>query len=340
LVERDAGSEAFFSDADYQDAGAQIVYDGEEFIRRSDLLCCVGRIDPAQAKMLKSGATVCGFQHLAVAGQEIVVALRERQATLIGYEMIEDDEGEAPVLMPFSEMAGHLAIQHAARYLQNEEGGRGIVLGSVPCVAPPTVLILGAGRVSRTAARHALQIGAHVVIIGHDVTNLQRIHNEHGGRIVTILAGSDRLEKYTAIADVVIGAVRIRGGRAPFLVSENMVRGMKKGSIILDISIDQGGCVETSRPTTLPDPVFERHGVIHYCVPNMTANVARTASRALASSALPYLLELAQCGTEEALRQDPGLARGVYMYRGELVHQRLGDMLDLSVTPIEKLLGD
>jgi alanine dehydrogenase len=157
---------------------------------------------------------------------------------------------------------------------------------------------------------------------------------------VTVLAGSDRLEKYTSIADVVIGAVRIRGGRAPFLVSEEMVAGMKKGSVILDISIDQGGCIETSRPTTLADPVFERHGVIHYCVPNMTANVARTASRALASAALPYLLELVQHGTEEALRKSSGLARGTYMFRGQLVDQRIGDMMDLSVTPIERLLGD
>jgi alanine dehydrogenase len=340
VVERGVGDDAHFTDADYQNSGAQILYTGEEILRRSDLLCCVGRLDREQASMLRPGATVCGFQHMAVAGPETVGPLRDREATLIGYELIEDGSGEAPVLVPFSEMAGHMVLQIAARYLQNGEGGRGILLGSVPCVAPPTVLVLGAGRVGHAVTRHALQAGAHVVVIDTDVGKLRRLHDETNGHVVTIVAGSDRLEKFTAIADVIIGAVLIPGGRAPFVVSEEMVREMKQGSVIVDVSIDQGGCIETSRPTTLADPVFERHGVVHYCVPNMTSNVARTASRALASAALPYLIEIAQNGTESALRENPGLAAGAYLYKGELVHRRVGDTLDMPVTPIERLLGD
>ena len=340
VVERGAGDDARFSDADYQNAGAQILYSGEEVLRRSQLLCCVGRLDREQVSMLPEGATVCGFQHLAIASPEIIGLLREHKATLIGYELIEDAQGDAPVAIPFSEMAGHMILQLAARYLQNEEGGRGILFGSVPCVAPPTVLILGAGRVGSAVARHALAAGTHVIVIDAEVGKLRQLHHETGGQLVTVVAGTDRLEKFTSIADVIVGAVHIPGGRTPFLVSEDMVRGMKKGSVIVDVSIDQGGCVETGRPTTLAEPIFVRHGVIHYCVPNMTANVARTASRALASAALPYLIALAQNGTREAFRADRGLAAGAYLFEGELVHPRVGDALGLPVTPIEHLLGE
>jgi len=340
IVEHGAGEDAHFSDTRYERAGAQIVYSSEEVLRRSELVCCIGRLDREQTQYLMPGATVCGFQHLAVAGPEIVNPMRDREITLIGYELIQDGSGEAPILVPFGEMAGHMVLQIAARYLQNGEGGRGILLGAVPCVAPPTVLVLGAGRVGHAVARHALAAGAHVIVMDSDVGKLRRLHDETSGQVVTIVAGSERLDKYTAIADVICGAVLIPGGRSPFLVSEDMVREMKPGSVIVDVSIDQGGCVETSRPTTLADPVFERHGVLHYCVPNMTSNVARTASRALASAALPYLVQLAQRGPSGALRDIPGLAAGCYMFKGELVQRQVGDTLDIPVTPIERLLGE
>lgn len=340
VVERGAGEDAHFSDTHYQRAGAQIVYSSEEVLRRSALVCCVGRLDREQAQFLTRGATVCGFQHLAVAGPEVVGPMRDREVTLIGYELVEDGSGEAPILVPFSEMAGHMVLQIAARYLQTEEGGRGILMGAVPCVAPPTVLVLGAGRVGHAVARHALMAGAHVIVMDSDVGKLRRLHDETNGQVVTIVAGSDRLDRFTSIADVICGSVLIPGGRSPFLVSEDMVREMKQGSVIIDVSIDQGGCIETSRPTTLADPVFETHGVLHYCVPNMTSNIARTASRALASAALPYLIELAERGPENALRDDRGLAAGCYMFKGELVHRRVGDSLDIPVTPIERLLGE
>jgi alanine dehydrogenase len=340
LVERNAGDAAHFRDAHYQDAGAKIVYSCEEVLRRSDLVCCVARLTPEQTVMLQRGSTVLGFQHLAVAPESQIQSLHERGATLIGYEIIEDASGDLPVLSPFTEMAGHMVLQIAARYLQAEEGGRGILLGSIPCVAPPTVLILGAGRVGHAVAQHAIDAGAHTIVIDSDVTKLRHLHEASSGRVVTVVAGDDRLEKYTAIADVVVGAVLIPGGRAPFVVSEDMVKGMKQGSVIIDVSIDQGGCVETSRPTTISDPVFSAHGVTHYCVPNMTANVPRTASRALSSAALKYVVEIAEKGIDGALRADRGLARGAYFYRGNLVQERIGDLLGLSVTPIEQLLGE
>jgi alanine dehydrogenase len=211
-------------------------------------------------------------------------------------------------------------------------------MGNVTGVPPPTVLILGAGVVGRAAARAALAIGAHVVIIDTDYTKLRVLNWESSGRLVTVVAGIERLEKYTSISDVVIGAVLVPGGRAPYLVSEAMVKAMKPGSVIVDISIDQGGCVETSRPTTLDNPTFVLHDVVHYCVPNVTANVARTASRALANASLPYISALADKGVDGALRDDPGLAAGVYLYKGKMVHQMAGETLGIPVTPLDQLL--
>lgn len=338
LVEQGAGAAAHFRDADYQNAGARIVYSGEEVLRRADIVAAVERPHPDELELLQRGATVCGFQHLAVAGPDYITALREREITCLAYELVEGPNGELPVRLPFAEMAGHLVLQIAARYLSIEEGGRGILLGSVPTVAPPTVLVLGAGQLGHATAMHAVKAGAHTIVIDQDVTRLRQVHEHTGGHAVTIVADSERLEKYTAIADVVIGAVHIPGGRTPFVVSQEMVRGMKPGSVIIDASIDQGGCVETSRPTTLADPVFVTEGVIHYCVPNMTSQVARTASRALASATLPYLIEVAEQGLDQALRRDPGLRKGICLYRGQLVHPRIAAAVGEATESLDNLL--
>jgi len=206
-------------------------------------------------------------------------------------------------------------------------------------VPPPTVLILGAGGVGRSAARLALAMGAHVIVLDEDLKKLAELNRCVGGPVVTALAAVERLMQYTPIADVLIGAVLIPGERAPFVVTEKMVHSMKRGSVIVDVSIDQGGCVETSRPTTLDDPTFSVHGVVHYCVPNMTASIARTASRALAHAALPYLLELADKGLDRALAEDAGLAAGTSLLRGEVVQAALGHSLGVAATPIARLLA-
>ena len=224
-------------------------------------------------------------------------------------------------------MPGVVAIFTAAHYLQNEERGRGILLSHVAGIAPPTVLILGAGTVGRSAARRALALGAHVVMLDQDIRKLRAVNRELGDQIDTQLATTDRLARFTAIADVVIGAILIPGARSPLLITDDMVRGMRSGSVIVDVSIDQGGCVETSRPTTLQDPVFVVHDVVHYCVPNMTANVARTASRALSDAVVGLMRSLASHGVERAIREDAGLAAGVYLYRGKLVNEALAGAL-------------
>lgn len=340
VVEKGAGDAAHFSETDYQRAGAQVVYSREEAYKRADIVCGVGVVAGEELDLLKPGLVLCAFHHLAVAPRETVLRLAELEATLIGYEVIRDEGGGLPVLYPTSEMAGQMAVHLAAHYLQSEAGGRGILLGTVPGVPPPTVLILGAGAVGSTAARQALAAGAHVIVVDADLTRLRRLSRQLSGRVVTALAGFSRLERFTAIADVVIGAVLIPGGRAPYLVSEQMVRAMKPGSVIIDVSIDQGGCVETSRPTTLDNPVFVAHGVIHYCVPNMTSNIARTASRALTNAALPFILALAEKDLDPALRDDPGLAQGVYLYRGRLIDSGLGAGLGLPAASLDELLAE
>ena len=338
LVQKDAGRSARFTDHDFEKSGAQIVYDAEEIYKRSDVVCRVGQLGPEEVELLKPGAVVCAFHHLAVAPRPLLDKLRELQTTLIGYEVIRDAAGDLPVLTPMSEMAGQMAVHVAAHLLQNDQGGRGILIGSVPGVPPPTVLVLGAGTVGRTAAWRALSNGAHVIVADTDLKKLRRIVRDFKGDVVTVVAALDRLERYTAIADVLIGAVLIPGARAPFVVTKEMVLAMKPGSVIVDVSIDQGGCIETSRPTTLHDPTFTVHEVVHYCVPNMTANLARTASRALASAAVPYITALADKSVNGALHDDPGFAAGVYLYRGQVVNRSVGETLGLPVSDLGRLL--
>jgi alanine dehydrogenase len=339
LVQKDAGRAARFADHDYQKSGAQIVYDAEEIYRRSDVVCRVGALGAEEVGILKPGSVVCAFHHLAVTPRAHVEKLMALGTTLVGYEIIRDSAGDLPVLTPMSEMAGQMAVHVAAHLLQNDNGGRGILIGSVAGVPPPTVLILGAGTVGRTAACRALANGAHVVVLDADLRKLRKLNREFQGRIVTVVAAMERLERYTAIADVVIGAVLIPGARAPFVVTADMVRAMKPGSVIVDVSIDQGGCVATSRPTSIDDPTFVVHDVVHYCVPNMTANLARTASRALASAAVPYLTALANKTVRGALQEDSGLGAGVYLYRGKMVNRTVGETLGLPVSDLSDLLA-
>ncbi len=338
VVEKGAGLTARFSDREYESAGATIVYSSEEAYKRADIVCRVGVLSAAELELLKPGLVICAFQHLAVMPREQVERLMKLEATIIGYEIIQDAQGDHPILSVMSEMAGQMAVHVAANLLQNEAGGRGILLGNVPGVAPPTVLILGAGSVGRTAAGQARASGAHVIVVDEDLARLRDLSREFSGQIVTAVAGMAQLERFTSIADVVIGAILIPGAHSPVLVTEEMVKAMKPGSVILDLSIDQGGCVETSRPTTLDHPTFVVHDVVHYCVPNMTANLARTASRALANAVLPTLKDVLRKGLAQALADNSGLAAGVYLYQGRMVNEKVGATLGIPNVPLAKLL--
>lgn len=338
VIERDAGRDAHFTDRDFEKEGGGIVYTADEVYKRADIVCRFSRLSEDEIDHLKRGTILCAFQHLAVTPPARIRRLMELETTLIGYEVIRGRGDGLPVLVPFSEMAGQMAIHLAAHYLQTEIGGRGILLGNIPGVPPPVVLILGAGTVGRAAARQAIASGAQVMVLDADADKLRAMHREFPGPLVTLLASMGRLARYAPIADVIVGAILIPGERAPYLITEEMVKTMKQGSVIIDVSIDQGGCVETSRPTTPDHPTFIKHGVVHYCVPNMTANIPRTASRALVTACLPYVLELANNGLAGALRADPGLAAGVCMYRGRLVSAGMARTLGIEPEELRDLL--
>jgi alanine dehydrogenase len=340
IIEQNAGLTAQFTDEDYVRAGAQIVFSSEEVYKRSDMVCCVGTLTTDEMDLLKPGLIICAFHHLAVMPRENVRRLMDLKTTLVGYEVIRNQLGDLPVLFPMSSLAGRMSIHLAAHYLQNSAGGRGILIGNVPGIPPATVLVLGAGTVGDAAARQAVASGAHVIVLDSRLDKLKLLSREFPGQVVTVVGGLTRLEHYTSIADVVIGAVLVPGGRTPYLVTEEMVKAMKTGSVIIDVAIDQGGCVETSRPTTLDNPTYQMHGVVHFCVPNMTANIARTGSRALANGALPYLLELAARPIDDLLWTETGLADGIYLYKGELVNEDVAGALGISSTPLGELLGE
>lgn len=340
LVEHGAGDDSHFHDRDFSGAGAATVYGPEEIFGRSDLVSKVGTVSLQEAEMARPGATLCGFMHAPLMPRATLQALAERQVTVVGWEAVEEPDGSHPVRRAMSELAGEMAIHWAAHLLQYENGGRGIVLGGVPGIAPATVVILGAGIVGVSAARAALALRAHVILMDVDLRKLRRALEQGCEHAVTALASPRNLARYVPIADALVGAVATPAGRAPFLVTEAMVRTMKPGSVVLDLAIDQGGCVETSRPTSLDAPTFRVHGVTHFCVPNVPANVPRTASRALTLAALPFLERLAQLGLSGALRAAPGLARGVSLYRGRPVHDLPARTLGVEAARLEDLLEE
>lgn len=339
FVEHDAGVDSHFTAETYARAGATVVYQADEVYGRADLVVKVGKLTADEARLMPHGSAVAGFLHMAVMPSETVASLEEREITAVGYEVIEDDEGAHPVLRALSEIAGQMAVHRAAELLAHENGGRGIILGNVAGVPPSTFVVLGAGVAGWTAARTALACGAHVIVLDQDLERLRHAIQHGCDHAVTALASPRNLERYIPIADVVVGAVLVPGARAPFLIREPMVRDMKPGSVILDLAIDQGGCVETSRPTTFDNPTFRVHDVVHYCVPNMTSNVPRTASRATTLAAIPYLGRMAWEGIDGALRSMPDLARGVYMFRGRMTHRAAALALGKTPGSLSDLLG-
>ena len=324
-VEHEAGVGAGFSDQEFERAGARIVYSVEEVFMRADLLLKVARPMKEELEWMRPHTTVLGLLHLASSREDKVDVLLEKKITSIAYEQIEEADGSLPVLRPFSQIGGRMTASIAARLLQNNWGGKGILLGSLPGVPPAEVLILGGGVVGQYAAEAFLGLGAHVTVIDKDVKVLQRIYDRFPN-IVTMISTKRNIEKTTAFADVVVGAVLVSGERTPMLITREMMRAMKPRSVFIDVSIDQGGCSETSRPTTHELPTYVDEGVLHYCVPNMPGVVARTATHAFVNSAMPYIEEIASAGVDEALKRKPAIARAVNTHRGELVHLHLLSM--------------
>jgi len=318
FVEHDAGVGAGFSDADYEKVGAPLIYSCDEIFGRSDLLLKVARPLKEELDWLRPESILAGFLHLASARQDKIDVLLKKKVTSIAYEQIRAEDGSLPVLRPSSQIGGAMAAQVAARLLQNNWGGKGILMGGVPGVPPAEIVIIGAGVVGTYATQTFLGMGAHVTVIDHSFAALQKIWDRFPN-IVTMLSTKRNIERSVAYADVVVGAVFTPGQHTPILVTREMVRSMKERSVIMDLSIDEGGCVETSRPSTHEHPVYIEEGILHYCVPNMLGAVARTATHAFVNCAMPYIMEIADGGLKGILN-NPSIEAAINTHAGKYKH--------------------
>ncbi|MDQ7039996.1 MAG: alanine dehydrogenase [Rhodothermus sp.] len=339
-VEQGAGVLAHFPDAEYMEAGAQLVATPEDLYSQCELIVKVGRPTEEELKLLQEHQVLISALHLGSTTPDFLRRLMELGITGIGFEFIRDSDGTLPIVRMMHEIMGSMAVQIAARYLESSEGGKGVVLGGISGVPPATVVIIGAGVVGEWAARTALGYGAHVVVLDTDLGALRAIEHYLDRRVTTAMASVEYIRKAVRSADVVIGAKMGEGQRAPILVTEDMVAEMQPGSVIVDAMIDQGGCIETSRPTTHSNPVFRKYDVIHYCVPNMPSNAARTATYALNNVLVPYLIAIGESGSiHEALWRNVGLRNGTYVYRRYLTKKSLATMFGLPYRDIELLIA-
>lgn len=322
-VETEAGLGAGFTDYHYERVGGHIVYSGEEVYGRSDLVLKAVRPTEVELAWLRQGQIIAGFLHLAAARRSKIETLLEKNITAIAYETIEKGDGTLPVLRTMSEVAGRMAPQLAATFLQGSYGGRGVLLSGVPGIPAASVGILGAGVLGTNAARTFLGLGARVHVLDRDQEKLREVDEQFAGCATTMVSYPFNIARVARFAEVLVGAILVPGARAPIIVTRDMVRSMKSGAVILDFSIDQGGCVETSRPTTLRDPVFVEEEVVHFCVPNVPGAVPRTATHAFNNAIWPYIRHIAEVGLEQAAEEMPALARGIVTQGGQIVNETL-----------------
>lgn len=338
LVERSAGAGSNYSDDEYRQAGGEVVETPHEVYARAELMCEVKEPQPSEFALLRQGQLLFTYLHLA-AEPSVTAALLKSGCTSIGYETVRRDDGFLPLLAPMSEIAGRMAVEIAGHYLKKPGPGSGQLLGGLPGVPPAHVVIVGSGNVGKNACRAAVGAGARVTVLSIDENQLRALEERYAGRVETVLSSPAAIASAVAQADVVVGAVLVAGRRAPVVVTREMVRSMHTGAVIVDVAVDQGGCVETTRPTSHVDPIYVEEGVVHYAVPNMPGSVPRTSSRALTGLTLPYILRVANNGFEEAVRQDRALWRAVNTYRGKLTNRDVAESLEQPWTPLEDLLG-
>ena len=324
LVETQAGEQSGFPDDDYQNAGAEIVGEAGYVWGKSDMVVKVKEPVESEYVYFREGLVLFTYLHLAPV-RDLTDKLLESKVIGIAYETVRDRQNTLPLLTPMSEVAGRMSVQVGATYLEKERGGRGILLGGVPGVPPAQVCIVGGGVVGTNAAKIALGFGARVTLVDVNLNRLRELDDIFGGRLYTLASNSYNLAHATREADLVIGGVLIPGSTAPKIVTRAMVSRMKKGAVIVDVAIDQGGCVETARPTSHSDPSYVVDGVVHYCVTNMPGAVPHTSTLALTNSTFPYLLRLANLGARDALKQDPGLAEGLNTWLGVLTHRGVAE---------------
>jgi alanine dehydrogenase len=336
LVEATAGDGSSFFDAEYERAGARIV-SVDDVWGQSELLLKVKEPIAPEYPRMREGLVLFTYLHIA-ADEPLTRALVESGITAVAYETVETDDRRLPLLAPMSEIAGRLAAQAGAYFLEKPLGGRGVLLGGVPGVAPGRVVVLGGGIVGYNSAIIAIGLGAQVTVLERSIDRMRHLDEVLSGRVSLVMSSTLQIESSIAEADVVIGAVLVPGARAPKLVTREMLGVMKKGAVIVDVAIDQGGCIETAHATTHSDPVYEVDGIIHYCVANMPGGVPNTSTKALTNATLPYVEEIANNGLVRAVTADPALARGVNVLDGRITYAAVAEAHGLAYTPLDDVL--
>jgi len=337
LVEHNAGALSSFTDDEYQAVGAEIVGDAYNVWRNADMVVKVKEPVPTEYYHFREGLVLFTYLHLAPL-RELTQSLLDKKVIGIAYETVKDKAGTLPLLTPMSEVAGRLSVQIGAAYLEREHGGRGVLLGGVPGVPPGNVCIIGGGIVGTHAAKIALGMGAKVTLIDLNLNRLRELDDIFSERLYTLASNAYNIERAVIEADLLIGGVLIPGAAAPKLVTKSMVSKMKKGAVIVDVAIDQGGCIETAHPTTHSDPSYLVDGVVHYCVTNMPAAVPNTSTLALTNATFPYVMTLARLGAESAIKENAAIAEGVNTYNGYLTYKAVAEGQGREFTDVKTLL--
>lgn len=338
VVETGAGLMSGYSDEDYLEEGCRILPTAKEVFDAVDLIVKVKEPQPEEVAMCRPDLTMFTYFHFA-ASESLTTSFRDSGATAIAYETITDGDGSLPLLIPMSEVAGRMAIQNGAKFLEKPQDGSGILLGGVPGVEPAVVTIIGGGVVGTNAAFMAAGMGANVFILDNNLQRLRYLDEIMPKNVTTIYSNIYNIREKLGITDLLVGAVLIPGAKAPNLVTRDMLKLMKPGSVIVDVAVDQGGCVETCRATTHENPVYKVDGVTHYCVANMPGAVPFTSTKALTNATEPYLLKLAKLGVLEALRSDPGLLNGLNTYQGQITHRGVADAFGLDYVAPESIIA-
>ncbi|MDH3349577.1 MAG: alanine dehydrogenase, partial [Desulfobulbaceae bacterium] len=337
LVETGAGLGSGFDDQIYLEHGAEIIATPEEIYQRCDMVMHVKEPQPAEYEHIREGQILFTYLHLA-ANEPLTKVLMEKKSVNIAYETIQKNDGSLPLLTPMSEVAGRMSIQQGAKFLEMEHGGNGVLLGGVPGVDPGTVVILGGGVVGVNAAKAACGLGAKVYLLDNNLDRLRYLSDIMPKNCFLLMSKPSTIRKHIYLADVVVGAVLIPGAKAPKLITKEMLNNMKKGAVIVDVAIDQGGCFETSHPTTHSDPIFNINGIIHYCVANMPGAVARTSTLALTNSTLPYALQIAEKGWKKAMLENQEIKPGANVINGKITFAGVAQAFNLEHTNIEDIL--
>jgi len=337
LVEKSAGVGSGFEDNVYAAAGAEIVKTAKEVYDRSDMVMHVKEPMPSEYDMIRKDQIVFTYFHLA-ADEVLTKAMIKTKSIDIAYETIQKADGSLPLLIPMSEVAGRMAIQEGAKYLEMEYGGEGVLLGGVPGVDPATVLVIGAGTVGTQAAKMACGLGAKVYVVDSYLPRLRYLNDVMPQNCFTLISSPATIRRLIREADLVIGSVLIPGAKAPKLVTRDMLKTMKKGAVMVDVAIDQGGCFETSRATTHKDPIYTIDGIIHYCVGNMPGAVAKTSTLALTNATLPYAVEIADKGWKKAMQENPEIKKGANVIRGQITFKGVADAFGMKLASVDKFL--